>query len=435
MTAVAPSIRRSTDDRDDDDARALPDVDRRLALFRETGDPAALWPGLTEPARVAAARELGRVTAAVLEARQPVDIDPTNAHAAYALAIAGHTSGMGPVIGRWIETGVVRARDDAAAAFARHVLHARRRSARIEQRVSAPIDALVARGIVPVVLKGMHTSRAYFEEPGVRRMSDVDLLIPPDRTADAEAALASIGFRPEGAPLRPYKRDWLGPGVNPHLASIELAHEQSRWFVELHASLDRVFHPGAVARLDLLRSQVERFELAGRSLAALAPAPLLIALACHCSQELDGVRLLRLYEIVRVAREARRTQRLDWDELAGMLRRTGAARYTFPAFSLVNALAPNTIDERVISLGRDASTWASRHTVERLVPAGGSLDERGVIRQVMWTRGPVAIGQRLLRNLWPASFARPADVAPGWRVRMARFRRGVMSLRAPDERC
>src|SRR5262245_37926207 len=38
------------------------EVARRLAEYKRTKDPAVLWPGLTEPARVAAARELERIT-------------------------------------------------------------------------------------------------------------------------------------------------------------------------------------------------------------------------------------------------------------------------------------------------------------------------------------------------------------------------------------
>ncbi len=229
-------------------------------------------------------------------------------------------------------------------------------------------------------------------------------------------------------------RDWIGPTVDPRLYSVELADTRSKWIVELHASLDRTYHPGAVARIDALRAIVEPFELAGHSLSAIAPAPLVVLLACHCSHELDGVRLLRLYEIVRVVRAARRANDLNWEDVLELIARSGVARYTYPALALAESLAPDTIDPRVLAMGRGDSTWAARHTVTRLVPAGGSLDERGVLRQLMWTRGLVGVSQRLLRTLWPASFMRPADVPAGWRVRVARVRRGVMSFVAPDER-
>jgi hypothetical protein len=309
---------------------------------------------------------------------------------------------------------------------------------RIEREVLPAIDALLARGLAPVALKGLHTARAYFEEPGARRMADVDLLVPPDRVPDAERALCAAGFEARGESHRPYKRDWIGPGVDAREHSVALAHERSRWTLELHASLDRTFHPGAVARLDGDRAPVVRLDVAGRPLLALAPVPLLVTLTCHCSQELDGSRLLRLVEIVRVARGGVGPRggaaAVDWDAVLALLRRTEAARYAYPALALAERLAPGAVDRRVLALGRRESTWAARHTVARLAPAGGSLEERGVVRQLMWTRGTVAVAQRVLRTLWPASFLRPQDVGDGWRARVRRLRAGALTLRAPDER-
>lgn len=411
-----------------DDAASTDSVDEtalRLARFQETGDPSVLWPGLTEPARVAAARELGRVVERVLAGDDLVRLDPENAHTAYALGIAGHTTGIGPVIGRWIEDGVVDARADASATFARQVRHARARARRIDDEVLPALDALLAAGLIPVVLKGFHTSRVVFDEPAVRRMSDVDLLFPVDRIQEVESVLSRIGFRAEGPALQPYKRDWIGGDVDPRLYSVELTHEKSKWTIELHTSLDRSFAPGSVAKLDALKDRVEAFVFRGRQLFALDPAAVVILLGCHCSHELDGVRLLRLFELVSAVRHWSAEERLDWSEVLGILKKAGAARFTYPAFSLANQLAPNAIDQRVISIGERESTAASRHTVARLIPSGGSLDDRSVVRQLMWTTGPVAIGHRVWRVMWPAG---------GWRTRIRRLRNGVLSFFAPDER-
>jgi hypothetical protein len=117
-----------------------------------------------------------------------------------------------------------------------------------------------------------------------------------------------------------------------------------------------------------------------------------------------------------------------------ILGRTRSARFAYPALALVNELDPGAVDNRVLAFARRDSTWAARHTVARLTPAGGSLDHRGVLRQLMWTRGFVAVGTRLLRNFWPAAFSRPRDVLPGWRVRVRRLMSGALSLEAPNER-
>ena len=407
-------------------------IAERLGDFERTRNPAALWPGIDERARVAAARELARATKQIL-AGSGAALDPESRHLPYALGIAGHTTGMGPVIGRWIEDGRLDAAPDVARILARHLDHARRRTTRIEREVMPAVDALLERSITPVLLKGFHTGRVFFDEPGARRMADVDLLVSPDRVADAESALQLAGFVPDSAPLRPYKRDWVSLHADRRLHSIELTDERSKWTLELHASLDRVYHPGAVAHLELLRGDVELLPVAGRPLFALSGAALVVYLACHCSQELDGIRLLRLYELSRVIRRERARGVLDWEAVRESLARTRSARFAYPALALVNELDPGSVDERVLALAKRDSTWAARHTVARLTPAGGSLDERGVLRQLMWTRGPLAIGTRLLRNFWPAAFSRPRDVLPGWRVRIRRLMSGGLSLEAPNE--
>ncbi len=415
------------------DADTLADLSRRLEKFSRTEDPAALWPGLNDAERVGAALEIERVTRVVLGGSSSVGLDPQCVHSAYALAIAGHTTGIGPLLGRWIEDGVVSATPSVAKRFTEHLRHARLRAARIEREVLPAIDAMIARDLRPVMLKGFHTARRYFEEPAVRRMSDVDVLIPDDRERVAAAALEGAGFRVATRTTPTHKRDWIGPGVEDRVFSVELSDARTRWTLELHTSLDRRVEAGSVARLDAEREHLDWTELAGRRLAVLAPAPLLVVLACHCSEELGSSRLLRLVEIVRVIRTERAAGRLDWDEVLAILDRSGAARFAYPALTLAENLAPGTVDARALSLGERRSTWAAKHTTARLAPSGGSLDARGLIRQFMWTRGPRGLLQRFLRKVRPVS-DRPQDVASRLRADVRRLRAGVLTLRAPDER-
>jgi hypothetical protein len=409
----------------------LADLARRLERFDRSHDPSELWPGLSAAARVASAREIERVTREVLAGATYVRIDPLDVHRPYALSIAAHTTGMGPLLGRWAEDGLVDAAPDVRSYLDAHLVHARRRSERIEREVLPVFDALIARGITPLVLKGFATARQYFEEPGVRRMSDVDLLVDPPRVDDAKAALRSAGFRPLGDALLPYKQDWIGDGVDDRIFSVELSDARSKWVVELHASLMRVYHPGAVARLDVVRAHTETLVVSGRRLLTLAPAATLLTLACHCSQELGSSRLLRLVEIVRVTR----SERFEWAEFLDLLRQSGAARYAYPALALAETLAPGSVEPRVLAMGFSRSTLAARHTVKRLVPAGSSGDELGLLRQIMWMRGPMSILHRAFRFVWPATIGtRPSQMLPSWRIRVRLLRAGLLSIRAPDER-
>ena len=90
------------------------------------------------------------------------------------------------------------------------------------------------------------------------------------------------------------------------------------------------FRPGAVARLDSARDYTASLDIAGRSLRVLAQPLLALTLACHCAQELDGSRLLRLYELTRVLRIDAAAGRLDWDALLDLMRRTHTAAYAWP---------------------------------------------------------------------------------------------------------
>lgn len=416
-----------------DSAPSPDEVSSRLARFELTREPSALWPGLTEHDRVAAAREIERVTRAVLAGERTLRIDPGAMLDEYALRVAAHTTGMGPLLGRWLNDDVVRAAPSLHRRLLAHLASSRARSTRIAREVLPALDAIASSVPAVLVLRGFHTARAYFDEPGVRRMADVDVLVAPECVGAAESALRRAGFAPGSEPLRPYKRDWHPQDAEKRIFSVELDDPRSSWSLELHASLDRIFHPGAIARLDSERNCIELAELEHREFSVLREPLLALSLACHCSQELGASRLLRLYELVQVIRTDRAAGRLDWDELLGMMRRTHTARFAWPAFALAETLSPGTVDARVLALGRAASTWAARRTVPRLVPAGGSLDESGALRQAMWTRGPVSVLQRALRNLWPAAFTRPRDVIPGWQVRLRRLRAGLLSLDAPNE--
>jgi putative nucleotidyltransferase-like protein len=76
------------------------------------------------------------------------------------------------------------------------------------RQAGVPIRALREAGIPTLALKGATLCPLYYRDWGVRRMEDFDLLVPPDRAADAMAALRAIGATPSasdaeaGVPLK-----------------------------------------------------------------------------------------------------------------------------------------------------------------------------------------------------------------------------------------
>lgn len=407
-------------------------VTERMRQFLQSRDPRVLWPALTASALTAARGAIERVVRAVLADERHVMLEAHGDREAYALSIAAFTSGTGALLACWMEDRRVQTPSAVQALFARQLDHGRRRAARVQRGVLPAFDALLARSITPIVIKGFHTALAYCEEPGVRPMSDVDIVVSPACIDDAEAALEAAGFLPTTRRVRPYKRDWMATNVDPRVFSVERTDARSRWQLELHESFDRDFPGGVDARLGSEGHHVVPFVVAGRTLLAPAQPLLSLVLACQISSELDSMRLMRLIDLVRVIRADRAHGKLDWDEVLAAFRRTGAARFAYPALALAEDLAPSTIDQRVLASARKACTWGIRHTVKRLVPGGGSMDRSNLIMMLMWAESPLGVVRSAMRVLARSmSRGRPGIIA--WRALLRRIAAGAFSFGPPDE--
>ncbi len=67
------------------------------------------------------------------------------------------------------------------------------------------IDALAGAGVVPVVLKGMDIIHRYGLDFDLRRMDDMDFLVPTGQVKDSMAALAAAGWK---LPKKIYDSNW-----------------------------------------------------------------------------------------------------------------------------------------------------------------------------------------------------------------------------------
>ena len=103
------------------------EVRRRFVWARRQGRPAWLWPEVPIEAWRLAMEAMGKVTAAILagEPAPPLDGDPQ------ALGLAGYTSGLGPLLGLWLEQDRLQADEAIAAIMARHLAHNRIRAERL----------------------------------------------------------------------------------------------------------------------------------------------------------------------------------------------------------------------------------------------------------------------------------------------------------------
>jgi hypothetical protein len=416
------------------------EIEARLRWSRKQGYVAWFWSDVAIDTWRACLLEIERVSTLLLcnapsplaGAARAVEIPqlclPGGADAR-ALGIAAFTSGMGPLLGYWIECGRLHASSDVMSLLAHHLGHSRRRADRMRVATDAALDTLAAIGLRPILVKAAHTSRTLFEEPGLRPAADIDLVVESSRFQEAETALARAGYHLVKREHDPRKSDWAPPGSPATLRSLDLTHEENPFTLEIHASLDREFYGvrilrfGSSANLGVIAAP--ELHPQARTLAQ----PLLTAyLAAHASEELHQLQLVRLVELALLLRRDAEAGILDWSALDTLITDRAAHRFTYPAFSLVERLAPGTIDpwfltriERLVS-GRMKTVLArmSPATAQRL--DGLSLDER-----FLWAESSLDVARRILYLLRPPRDGR--SIARHWTDRLTRLLRGRVSIR------
>jgi len=356
------------------------EVRRRLGAAHGGGGPDWLWPEVDEADWRSALGDLAAAAGAVLAARPAPELRGEPG----ALAVAGYTSGIGPLIGHWIERGAVSAEPEAAAVFALQLRHNRLRSTRLRAEALDAVSLLRDAGIEATVLKGMHTAFDHFPEPGTRPCADVDLLVPAPLFRAANAAMQRNGYVPGRSERIPIQRVWRRPGGQEQVRSLSLVHADDPLAIDLQGSLDRKFAPGSIARLQALADRSGRGRWSQDAAAAVLAQPLLaIHLACHASNGLQSLNLLRLVEIVLVLRR----EPVDWGDLVAAAASIGALGFLYPAFGLAEQLVPGTIPEEVLAACAAEAPAAVRAVIASHDPASIHRIARLSSREsLMWCR-------------------------------------------------
>ncbi|HET9984850.1 MAG TPA: nucleotidyltransferase family protein [Longimicrobiales bacterium] len=384
------------------------EIEARFREARRSGRAAWLWPEVSPAAWRAALADVERATSHVLAGEAGPALLPPRAEAALpALGVAAYTSGMGPLLGHWLEAGRLAADPPAAALLRLHLRHARVRAERVGAALGRVVGVLAAVGADPIVLKGGHTAWTYFPEPAARPLADVDVAVRPARLAAAERALRDAGYRPGPAQRRPYRREWRPPDAPTRLRTLWLSHADDPYGVDLHASLDRNFFGVRAVRFDRVVAAAGLAPgPAGPAAGArvLAQPALAALLAVHAGEGLHQLSLVRLVELVLVLRRDAAAGALSWEALLAVLAEAGGLRFAYPALELAERLAPGTVPPAARErLGADA-TPAMRRVVARLTPATAQrLDGLSLEERFMWAGTP---GERLRRGahaVWPAS--------------------------------
>ncbi len=379
--------------------------ERRFTLARRRGRRAWLWPEVGPAEWRTCLRAIGDVVAQLLadDAAAPV-LDPQLTGGERALSLAAYTSGTGPLLGWWIEQGRLSARPEHARVLELHLRHARLRAARTEGILLPLIDSLSDAGIGVGLLKGAHTARVYFPEPALRPSADIDVVIGAAAMRAAGDRLGSLGWIRGPSQRRPRRETWQPPGQGAGPRSVWLAHAEDPIEMDLHASLDRNVFGVRRIRFDraVARDGWCAVNASGLSIRVLPEHLLLLYLACHASEGLHHLTLLRLVELIRVARHAQACGRLDWGDVAESASQLGCERFSYPAFILAESLAPGFLPRDLRRQLEGHATPALRRVTAELDPATAQrIDRVSLEERLMWARGPIEHARRMLHALWP----------------------------------
>jgi hypothetical protein len=243
-------------------------------------------------------------------------------------------------------------------------------------------------------------------------MTDVDIVVVPGSLPRAESILRELGFTPGERVLRGHAHEWMPPLADGAVWSHELWHARSKWHVEPHDGLN---FDGVIKNTDVPQTArlSDTLTIDGTTLRVADPAELVALLSTHGSTELYSSRLLRLVELVLVIRRAHTLGTLDWSGVEEHLARRGTLRFAYPSLTLVERLAPGTVNERLLARVHGATTSRIRAVTARFTPTAPILDQPFSLgERLLWSSGV----RGTLRRLW--RMVAPLEGAPaGTRLR------------------
>lgn len=389
---------------------------RRADAVRN-GNPAWLWPEVSVAGRAVAMASITKVISEVLAGKKArlTTVDPK------ALSLAAYTSGMGPLLGWWVEQGLLTGTAETRKLLAMHLEQSRHRSVIMAKRSRDIVSKLAIAGVPVIVLKGGYTALTYFPDPATRPASDLDLLVPARRYHDAEATLTEAGLSLSARNER--ESTWVEPNAGMLPRYLWLVGPNDPWSVDLHRSLDFLAGPGSkVVEFDSVDPFANRQSWPlDDSAGALSQPLLLLHLAVHASGGLQSLTLLRMVEIIHVVRRDFLSRGPRWREFLEVGAEIGGLGAAYPALSMSEQLAPNTIPTGVLAISRELAPRRVRSVVEKLDPTNVQRIERASISEhFLWVQG--ISGWR--RQIWADLTAEGASAKPTYLSRAYRLLRG-----------
>jgi len=186
--------------------------------------------------------------------------------------------------------------DEMRLWFAEQYRFSRERAARLQDDLQGLLAAFGSGAIAVMPLKGSLLSAAYYPDPALRPMADLDLLVRPAARTAAEALLEKLGYRRISANWK--HTEWGRPG-NLEVASWEFEHPDNPRKLDLHVSVSEMLGGPAIDLTGLLWQRAAPGRLLGEPVLLPHPEDLWLHLLMHVNSEVWGLtsRLVHLYDL------------------------------------------------------------------------------------------------------------------------------------------
>lgn len=403
------------------------EVRGRFAWGVKHGTPFWVWPAISIPKWQAALFEIERATRQILSHGRCDD--PLHGEAE-DIGIAAYTSGMGPLLGYWLSTGLLSAPQATEAVLKLHYRHNSARMQRLAKHASRAVAQLTAGGVKVTVVKGMHTAFAFFPAPGTRPTSDIDLIVAPEDKAAAQRILRELDYLPERESSLPEEQFWRHSSSCVMPQSLSLTHWDDPWGIDLHTSANRRYSAGSpIIRFDSLISweAPDRWPLC-QGAHVLPVAANILFVACHAGCEFTSLRMLRLVELILIIREAQRRGTLRWDEVLELGHQTATLPSAYAALKLADDLASATVPEEVLLQSMKKVPAAVIRVVAGLSPATAQRVVRcGFDERYMWASSLRGKAKQLFYDIVPANQS-VREAIKILKIRFWRIARGRLTI-------
>lgn len=238
----------------------------------------------------------------------------------------------------------------------------------LRRRLVESLDALEAAGVEPVILKGGALAHTLYPDPGERPMTDLDVLVAPERTGDALRALTDAGWErsEDQYPEARYRRHYHLPPLRDRRGSGAT--------LEIHAGL---LLPGHPFDLDpgALRRRAVTARVDGRAMRVPAPVDHLAYLCLHFAwgHALDTAawRTFRDLEVLTGA------PGFGWETFVERVREVRAEPFAWWTLRLAGSLVGQTSPPAVRDALRPALPRFALRRLERHLASELFLTEEG----------------------------------------------------------